>query len=667
MKTTIPLGYSSSLLAAILATSSTCDAAGEHDSGGKDKDIPAPKAQAAKVLEGYAVEVFLSDLTFPTSIEFDAEGDIYVAESGYTYGDGDATPRIIRYDKSGERKGEITEGLIGPINDLLWHEGKLFISHRGKISVREGDGIKDLVTGLPSNGDHHNNQIVAGPDGKLYFGQGVVTNSGVVGTDNAKMGWLKDHPGLHDVPARDIKLTGETFTTDNPLAADGSESAVTAPFQSFGSGDIEKNIAGETKASGTILRLNPDGTDLEVFAWGLRNPYGLSFAPDGTLFATENGFDVRGSRPIANDKEDLYKIEEGGWYGWPDFASGIPVTDAQFKPEGKPQAKFLMAEHPEVKKTVATYPEHSAIAKMTISDGGAFAEKGKMFIAFFGHMAPMTGTVDKHGGHRVIMVDPGSFEATDFLAQKSHGHSDKEAGESSEEKSDDGNAASAGPRRLLDVQFSPDGSELYVVDFGVMFVDDEGITAKPETGVVWRISKSDEGDDAKVPAARRKETDPKEIQKDEVSVDSGEEVEQMTKKLPDRADIGFKDGMTGKVFHNYLHLRMTLANADTDAAKEAAGNLAESFSDERAELKTTATKIAESDDIGEQRIHFQELTTELEELFTGNLSQGSFYKQKCPMAFGGKGGTWFSDVKEINNPYRDDMKTCGNIVKTYKK
>ncbi len=54
------------------------------------------------------------------------------------------------------------------------------------------DGTKeDIIEGLPSNGDHHNNRVVFGPDGKLYFGQGTATNSGVVGRDN---GWVKEHP-----------------------------------------------------------------------------------------------------------------------------------------------------------------------------------------------------------------------------------------------------------------------------------------------------------------------------------------------------------------------------------------------------------------------------------------------------------------------------------------
>jgi glucose/arabinose dehydrogenase len=43
---------------------------------------------------------------------------------------------------------------------------------------------EDIVSGLPGRGDHQANHPVVGPDGKLYFGVGSVTNAGVVGPDN---------------------------------------------------------------------------------------------------------------------------------------------------------------------------------------------------------------------------------------------------------------------------------------------------------------------------------------------------------------------------------------------------------------------------------------------------------------------------------------------------
>ena len=132
----------------------------------------------------------------------------------------------------------IVSDLSPPVTDILWHDGRLFISHRGKISVFEGGKLRDLVTDLPSLGDHSNNQMAVGPDGKLYFGQGSATNSGVVGVDNFAFGWVKKHPEVAEVPAMDVVLTDQVFETADPRG--GSEgTAKTSAFQPFG-----KTVAG---------------------------------------------------------------------------------------------------------------------------------------------------------------------------------------------------------------------------------------------------------------------------------------------------------------------------------------------------------------------------------------------------------------------------------------
>src|SRR5262249_46190244 len=137
-----------------------------------------------EVPEGYRVEVVLSDLLFPSSVEFDDAGAIYVAECGEPAG---SPARVLKYssaEPAKEKPEVVAAGLAAPVTDLLWHEGRLYISPRGKISVLERGELHDLVSGLPSAGDHVNNQMSVGPDGLLYFGQGTATNSGVVGVDD---------------------------------------------------------------------------------------------------------------------------------------------------------------------------------------------------------------------------------------------------------------------------------------------------------------------------------------------------------------------------------------------------------------------------------------------------------------------------------------------------
>lgn len=466
--------------------------------------VPAPHASGALVPEGYKVEVFMKDVNWPTSVEFDDTGNVYVAEAGYVYGDPFAPARIFRINPGGQIV-RLAEGFNGPITDLLWHNSLLYVSHKGKISTVASNGtVTDLISGLPSHGDHHNNSMTVGPDNKLYFGQGTATNSGVVGLDNVyPYVWLLLWPDVHDIPAKDIQLTNESFLTPQPnnvlsrqgnLLSLGSNVfyAVTSIFnrnkdksllvrtRGFNAfGESARTIKGQVKASGTILRMNLDGSGLEVYAWGLRNPFGVLWGPDKELYVTENAYDERGSRPIANAKDNIYKIKQGGWYGFPDYSSGIPVTDKQFRSERGTDVDFLMKNHPDVEKPWMTRPENSAATKFDFSTSDRFGHRGNIFLAEFGSGTPATGNPN-FSGYTVIRIDPVTKQTEPFLKTKA-----------TQEQLEKGNVT--GPRRPVEAKFSPDGEMLYVVDVGVIGFDLAGAgpfpTPVPGTGVIWRISK----------------------------------------------------------------------------------------------------------------------------------------------------------------------------------
>lgn len=140
------------------------------------------------------------------------------------------------------------------------------------------------------------------------------------------------------------------------------------------------------------------------------------------------------------------------------------------------------------------------------------------------------------------------------------------------------------------------------------------------------------------------------------------EVKAEKKAAADIADASFVDGMTGKVFHNYLQVKMSLVNSDADGVQTAAANMAEAFTTERVELKNLAQQMADSDDLEMQRIAFFAFTKAVDKLFRDGLSGGTIYKQFCPMAFDNTGATWFSDVAEIRNPYfGEKMLKCGKV------
>jgi glucose/arabinose dehydrogenase len=408
---------------------------------------PQPSSDIFNLPPGYKIEPVLWNLTLPSTVTFDDNGTMYVAESGYSYGEFKPIPRILKVDLLHNRTAVLVDrGLNGPITDIEFNKynGVLYVSHRGVISAVDMRGhIKDLIVGLPSMGDHHNNQIAIGSDGRFYFGQGTVTNSGVAGEDSYTYGWLKTSPELHDIPCMDITLAGQNFNSSNPLTPQNiTDTATTGAFVPFNNTTTNGQvIKGDVKCSGSIISSNANGTDLRVVAWGLRNPYGVALTDDAKkLIVANNGVDERGSRRIGNDTDKIYSIDLSNsstmkFLGWPDyFGNGEPVTDNKFVSESARSdnnpLQFLLQSHPPVdEKPLTLLEEGIAVTQVAVSNSTNFGFKGNAFIAEFGTMAPlihpfaqitqpMPGIEPGIVGQKVVMLDPSTGNHSDFLSLK---------------------------------------------------------------------------------------------------------------------------------------------------------------------------------------------------------------------------------------------------------
>jgi aldose sugar dehydrogenase len=85
-----------------------------------------------------------------------------------------------------------------------------------------------------------------------------------------------------------------------------------------GEGFVASRAADPNGLSGKILRVHPDGTGREVYAWGFRNPQGLAFDASGRLYASSNG-PTGDLNLCCRDEVDL--VQQGGFYGWPEWAA----------------------------------------------------------------------------------------------------------------------------------------------------------------------------------------------------------------------------------------------------------------------------------------------------------------------------------------------------------
>lgn len=199
---------------------------------------------------GFRAEVFASGIPQTTSLAFGTQGELYVATL-------EGKVLLLREDPAGgpplaQVYASGLQGLLG----IALGDSELFASSLGRVTIlrdRNGDGVADEAQEIISglpNGRHQNNGLAFGPDGKLYLTLGS---------------------------------TCDVCQERDPRSA-------------------------------TILRANPDGSSLEIYARGLRNAYDLAFHPNGDLFATDNGRDDLGFAV----PEELNLILPGGHYGWPD-------------------------------------------------------------------------------------------------------------------------------------------------------------------------------------------------------------------------------------------------------------------------------------------------------------------------------------------------------------
>ncbi len=434
--------------------------------------------------QGYTIEAVATGLTYPTGITFDAQGRPYVVEAGYSYGEDWTTPQLLRLNDGGSPTLIAQGGKNGPWNGVAYDGTYFYVAEGGTmeggriIKISQDGTMQTLAENLPSMGDHHTNGPLV-KDGYVYFTIGAATNSGVVGEDNAKYGWLKRKPAFHDIPCRDITLRGQNFETNNALNSDGS-TVQTGAYVPYGTPTQQGQvIKGQLPCTGALLRVPSQGGPLELVAWGLRNPFGMAWSPQGELFVADNAFDNRGSRPVWGAGDVLWQIKPGIWYGWPDFWEGRSLQDADmFKTPGRSAPAPLLAQYPnDPPRPAAIMGVHSSSNGFDFSKNNSFGFQGQAFVAQFGDMAPVVGKIMSPVGYKIVRVNTQLGVIEDFATNKG-----RRNGPASWLKS-------GGFERPIAARFNPSGTALYVVDFGVARMSANEVHPKKGTGVVWKITR----------------------------------------------------------------------------------------------------------------------------------------------------------------------------------
>jgi len=489
--------------------------------GGSSLQQPLVQATGAasnvQIRRGYSLQAIATGLNFPTAITFGSRQRIWVSESGFMP---PLVPRVLQINRDGTTTpvlsgDQLPTGMFeGPLTDVTFNRGWLWVTHRqkgangwdvGAISKFRPENpvgtFTTVITNLPSAGDHYTEQILFDRRGRAYFSQGTATNSSVVGPDNAlpALGsWLLKAPTFHDFPAMDVTLSGASYSTPaNPMGLP-LPAAVTSPFRPFGSGAAAPGtvVPGASPAqpqqgiiagNGTVYSFDPNAADptstLRLEGWGFRNPYGIAFRPSrrNQLFVSNNGADIRGSRPINNDLDDLFVVRTGTqpqFFGWPDFfhdpqtGAVVPVTDPQFAVNGIPVQAALESKFSsglQTRPAVAELDNHSSANKFDFSSSRRFGAVGDLFIAETGAFVPITGA-QQFSGYKIVRVNPQTGQSSDFIVHPVATPAQI--------------FATGGFNKPIDVRFRDD--RMFIVDFGVL---EPGLDLmQPGTGKVWVVT-----------------------------------------------------------------------------------------------------------------------------------------------------------------------------------
>ncbi|WP_286793083.1 PQQ-dependent sugar dehydrogenase [Microbacterium sp. UBA3394] len=227
--------------------------------------VPTPTDEGRLVPDG-SVETVATDLAAPWSIAFTADGTPLVSERD--------TGRILEVVPDGSTREIGTVAGVAAAG-----EGGLL-----GLAVDDLDRLYAYSTGSSEN--RIDRFAVTGAPGSLALGDPETV--------------------LDGIPAARIHNGGRlAFGPDGML------------YATTGDADQRPSAQNVDSLAGKILRMTPDGDPPAdnpfegslVYSFGHRNPQGIGWAEDGTMFASEFGQDTW---------DELNIIVPGGNYGWPE-------------------------------------------------------------------------------------------------------------------------------------------------------------------------------------------------------------------------------------------------------------------------------------------------------------------------------------------------------------
>jgi glucose/arabinose dehydrogenase len=290
---------------------------------------------------GFMIAVFADSLPGARSMGLGDSGKVFIGtqSEGLVYAVWDSNG-----DGRADRRVEIDRDLYMP-NGVAFHDGALYVAAVSQVlrydriesSLDDPPGPAIVRSDLPGEGWHGWRYIAFGPDGKLYIAIGAPCNS--------------------------CRREDERFAT--------------------------------------IVRMNPDGSEVEIMVRGVRNSVGFDWHPTtGDMWFTDNGRDWLGNDAPPDELNRVVTV--GGHFGFP-YCHGGTIPDEDFTDRSCDE--FV--------PPVQQLDPHVASLGLRFYTGTMFPEsyRGQIFIAEHGswNRIPPSGyriTMVRLDGNRPVSYEP---------------------------------------------------------------------------------------------------------------------------------------------------------------------------------------------------------------------------------------------------------------------
>jgi len=326
----------------ILILGSSCASGQEERTVNAPEDIEQGQLYLDRINlpEGFKIETYATGLDDARSLAKGPQGNLFV---GNRQEDKVYLLRDTNGDFKADERHVLADGLNMP-NGVAYHNGDLYVAEVSRIlrfpdimdHYSQDPSYEVVYDAFPTDRHHGWKYIAFSPEGKLYVPVGAPCN-------------------ICD-PEQDIYAT--------------------------------------------ITRMDPDGSNMEIFAEGIRNTVGFAWHPEtGELWFTDNGRDRMGDN---KPPDELNKAPEKGLhFGYP-YCHGRDISDPRFG-QGKSCEDYTLPEQ--------ELGPHVAALGMIFYTGPMFPDKYRNQILIAEH-----GSWNRSEkiGYRIMMVELENGKAVSY-------------------------------------------------------------------------------------------------------------------------------------------------------------------------------------------------------------------------------------------------------------